>query len=290
MLLGVQKAKAVSLVYRQQSGFYAKISVGGPPNKFGRNLIFGGESTLLASPPPPSPPPSPPPAPFQPGTGASPPPPGIVIKSDPHFQGLDGKYFDFDGEAGNIYSLLLQEDDGVELIARFETAFTTGINYANGVMFPYKPKGTWLTSVGLRVTGDDAGEVLVVATSPLGQINQSTRFGYMLHYGKLTGDLIRVEVRESGATDVIAFYSERIEGTIDIVPPPSNWLVPVEKQAELTHLNIGIERLSTSDIEKLDGVLGVTATGRHPEGAGDDFQAYGKVDDALLQLLPSSIV
>eukprot|EP00958_Prasinococcus_capsulatus_P006618 scaffold624_cov402-Prasinococcus_capsulatus_cf.AAC.55 len=234
----------------------------------GRNLIFGGLSSVIASPPPPSPPPSPPPAPFAPGTGFSPPPPGFVIKSDPHFQGLDGNVFDFDGEAGNVYTLLLQPDDGLELIARFSTAYTTGIDMVDGVMFAYKPKGTWLTSVAVRVTADDAEEILVVATSPLGGAATQTRHGSVLQYaGDGEGaDLIQVEFAEHGQTDIISFISENLEGKITVVPPPANWEVEEENKAGLTHLNIGIDRLSTSNVETLDGVLGISATGRHPEG------------------------
>eukprot|EP00958_Prasinococcus_capsulatus_P006598 scaffold624_cov402-Prasinococcus_capsulatus_cf.AAC.35 len=243
--------------------------VGGPPVVNGRNFLFGGQSSVVFSPPPPSPPP----VPFAP---ADAPPPGVVIKSDPHFQGLDGQAFDFDGEAGQKYALLVQEDDGVAMIARFETAYTTGVSVEGNRMQSYKAKGTWITSIALRVAGDDEYATLIVASSSTVLPAPSSESSKLTH-GSMhlaasspdAQDLIKVTTSGDSTTSVVTYVSEYLEGHIDVVPPPTSWQVGADEVDELTHLNVGIDRLSTSNAGDLLGLLGITANGRYPSNSGN---------------------
>lgn len=80
-----------------------------------------------------SPPPSPPS-----------PPAAAQILSDPHFMGLDGQSFDFLGRAGEIYLILgNSEDNGLALISRFGTAYTSSISFdpSTNRLLPYKRTG-----------------------------------------------------------------------------------------------------------------------------------------------------
>eukprot|EP00958_Prasinococcus_capsulatus_P024259 scaffold3761_cov372-Prasinococcus_capsulatus_cf.AAC.27 len=69
---------------------------------------------------------------------------GVVIKSDPHFKGLDGSYFNYDGEVGKIYLILRHKKDKYQLIARFGQAYTSGVSVVNGIMRPYHKQGTFI--------------------------------------------------------------------------------------------------------------------------------------------------
>lgn len=187
---------------------------------------------------------------------------------DPHFQGLDGKPFDFNGVAGNVYVLLFHAHDGLELIARFATAYTSGMGYVNGAVLPYKAKGTWLASIGLRVTGAYSEEYLIVAPSSLGAAGEiHTRHGYVLHHGGHNEEpgLITYTIAEHGSIDVVEFASESLEGQAHIVPPPEAWEAS-DDSGRLTHINVEILRLSIADADHLEGVLGITASGRQPKG------------------------
>ena len=75
---------------------------------------------------------------------------------DPHFQGLDGEYFDFDGTPGSSYALVVSPEDDIALIARFQTAYTTGVSYKNNVLLPYKAKGTWVSALAYSVSTETA--------------------------------------------------------------------------------------------------------------------------------------
>lgn len=291
-----QEAKAVAFVYEDISSFCITLCISGPSNEFGRNLIFGGVSDLVESPPPPSPPPTG----DMPVIGSSPPPPGVVVKSDPHFQGLDGEYFDFDGEPGRVYALMVHSEDEMALIARFETAYTTGVSYKNNVLLPYKAKGTWVSSVGLSVSSTSEGNMesatLLVSSSgsALSDADYKLESGSMqlIASSESALDMMKVAVSKKGPSTVVSFTTDVLDGKVFIVPPPSSWDVDAadeEKMTLLTHLNIAIERLSISDIEHLDGVIGVSARGLKPSEARADesaFEAVNFVDEELVALLP----
>jgi len=278
-----QEDKAVAFIYMDVSSFCVTLSIGGPANSNGRNLIFGASSQFVVNPPPPSPPLIP--------------TPGIaVVKSDPHFQGLDGEVFDFDGEVGKVYALLVHAEDEMAVIARFGTAYTTGVSYQDSVLFPYKPKGTWISSVGVSVSFGGAQETVTLLVSSdrsaMPESEHTLQAGSMDLVGSSQSalELMEVTVTEE-PTPVITFKTDVLEGKVFVVPPPSDWDVDRSDDAvlaRLTHLNIGIDRLSVSDVGKLDGVIGVSALGflekmTHPE---DAFAAANLVDEALIDQLP----
>lgn len=82
-----QEDKAVLFFYENISTFKVSLCIGGPPNGFGRNLIFGGVSSILDSPPPPSPPP----APTMPAMGFPPPPGAMMISKCEYASSLENE-------------------------------------------------------------------------------------------------------------------------------------------------------------------------------------------------------
>jgi len=90
---------------------------------------------------------------------------------------------------------------------------------------------------------------------------------------------------------MVQFRSAAIDGTVHIIPPPDCWEVDptdTDTRNRLSHLNVAIDRLSTSDVDELEGIIGQTAVGVHPsdvEGEGI-YEAQGLVDPSILQYLP----
>lgn len=284
-----QEDKAVLFLYEDTSSFNVTLCISGPANGFGRNLIFGGISSVLDSPPPPSPPP----IGGMPGTGDMPPPPGAVVISDPHFQGLDGEYFDFDGVPGSVYALIVNAEDEMALIARFQTAYTTGVSYKNGALLPYKPKGTWVSSASFSIsapTAEGKDTVTLIVSSDRASLPKKLESGSMqvVASSESAYDLMKVDVSKKGPATVVSFESEHLDGKMYVVPPPSSWGAE-DATSTLSHMNIAIDHLRTSDTDLLDGIIGVSARGLKPFEARPEeksFEAINFVDEALVAQLP----
>lgn len=288
-LTELQESKSVTFVYLNTSSFCVRLCTGGPPNEFGRNFLFAGFSSVVFSPPPPSPPP----VPIIPGTMAPPPPPGAVIISDPHFIGLNGESFDFDGESGKKYALIVHDDDGLAMIAHFEPAYTTGVSVEGGRIQAFKEKGTWITSIAFRVVNEKAQDATLLVAASTASLPPAE--GFELEHGSMhlmassveAQELIKVTIVAEEAKSAVKFVSENLEGQIDIVPPPASWGLGANEEDEYTHLNIAVGRLQTSDAEKLQGVLGITANNRYPSNAEPEkYEASQFVDEELTTLLP----
>lgn len=214
--------------------------------------------------------------------------------SDPHFQGLDGEYFDFDGTPGSSYALVVSPEDNIALIARFQTAYTTGVSYKNNVLLPYKAKGTWVSSLAYSVStetadGKDTATLLVSCSRSALPNELETGSMQVVASSESAYDLIQVSTAKKGPSTVISFESEHLDGKVYIVPPPSSWEADESMVSTLTHLNIAIEHLRISDTDSLDGIIGVSARGLKPSEARAEeaaFEAINFVDDALVSQLP----
>lgn len=223
----------------------------------------------------------------------------LFYLGDPHFQGLDGNYFDFTGQPDQAYALLVHPDDEIAFIARFGAAYTTGVTHKGNTLLSYKRKGTWVTSIAYSLSvpssenEKDTVTLLVSASSTALASDSDTQLEHgsmqLIGSSESVYDEISVEATEQGLTTVISFTSRLLDGSITIVPPPASWSVEESLVDSLTHLNVAIDRLSTSDVEILDGVLGVSARGLLPSEVRTDdasFEAIHFVDEELVAQLP----
>lgn len=278
-LTQLQLDRAVAVEYADVSCFIVLLEVEAPPTIYGRNFLFGGESSLL-----PLPLSTPTPAPM---------PMVATIKSDPHFRGLDGSFFDFDGNANEKYALLVNKEDGIEMIAGFGTAYTVGFSMPTSSKVPvgYKPKGTWLASVAICITDPEdrsSKATLVVAgdknSSPS---DEELEYGSVLlvNDSKDSSSLLTYTISNQGKT--VVYTSKILTGKIHIVPPPGTWGVSAEKSHELTHINVDIDRLDVGNLHSFEGILGASAQGYHADNAdAESYEAHQFVDERLLRMLP----
>mmetsp|Transcript_11072 Transcript_11072/g.40563 ORF Transcript_11072/g.40563 Transcript_11072/m.40563 type:complete len:352 (-) Transcript_11072:2309-3364(-) len=101
---------------------------------------------------------------FTPPPPAPPPPPQII--SDPHFVGFNNQRYDVTGKSGLIYSLIA--DESLYINAELATAYTTGlyIDPLTSEVQSYRPRGTWMTSVGIVASFADVEHQLQVTVEP----------------------------------------------------------------------------------------------------------------------------
>ena len=78
--------------------------------------------------------------------------------------GFQNQHFDVSGVPGHIYNLIA--DDGLVVNSRFDTAYTTGlyINPDTQAVQKFRPRGTWMTALGLVVGTGESQFSLVVST------------------------------------------------------------------------------------------------------------------------------
>eukprot|EP00958_Prasinococcus_capsulatus_P011422 scaffold1135_cov343-Prasinococcus_capsulatus_cf.AAC.10 len=183
--------------------------------------------------------------------------------------------FDFNGRVNEIYTLLYNDNDGVAILSRFGPAYTTGVSLASDLVKPYKQSGTWLKSIAVTVAHDiDHDSVLIVSSderafSGPDALKDPLQFGSAMLVSSTFGqDLLRVKVENKAKGTAVRFLSEHVDGSVTVVPPKAQWGIGPDEAAAFTHLNLGIDRLSTRDTSELDGVLGVTAHGIVPSEDG----------------------
>ena len=127
----------------------------------------------------------------------------IKAVSDPHFRVLNGDTFDFNGQSGLPYTLLAQVGSPLYIIARFHTAYTSGIGFHNSQMLPYKPKGTWMVSMAIQVGGTHDDEILLVSCTKQ-EGYQPLRAGYLRHVSAASGaDQLKVSIHDQVWTTVL---------------------------------------------------------------------------------------
>lgn len=196
-----------------------------------------------------------------------------MVKSDPHFSGLDGAQFDFMGKAGQQYCILQSNADDITLIANFSTAYTSGISIGtNAELKPYQPKGTWINALKLVLTPSDNLDTIMVSTKP-----STSRTAW--HWGQILVNDKEIEslpvissgyqihaVKVTKSNSAISILTDPMDLLVHIVSPPSSWNVKKENLPELSHLNMVVSRIQTEDPSQLMGLLGMTATGQRPQG------------------------
>jgi len=212
-----------------------------------------------------------------------------MVKSDPHFSGLDGAQFDFMGKAGQQYCILQSNADDITLIANFSTAYTSGISIGtNAELKPYQPKGTWINALKLVLTPSDNLDTIMVSTKP-----STSRTAW--HWGQILVNDKEIEslpvissgyqihaVKVTKSNSAISILTDPMDLLVHIVSPPSSWNVKKENLPELSHLNMVVSRIQTEDPSQLMGLLGMTATGQRPQGDDSQYEAQNFVPTEFL--------
>lgn len=152
-----------------------------------------------------------------------------------------GQTFDVTGVAGRIYSIIA--DDRLYINALYSTAFTTGvfIDPETTLVHKMRPKGTWMSQIGVVVDGFQARVSVNPSESSPEECqikpDDCLRFGSIainsnaeeLHFvggvsTQVSGLSMLVKNKKSFSTFKIK--GETVELDIDIVPPPK---VPSER-------------------------------------------------------------
>lgn len=186
--------------------------------------------------------------------------------------------YDVTGISGNYYCLI--SDLNLILNAKFSTAYSTGMYIDdNSVVWPMRPKGTWMSEVGLRLADNSPEDPSVLLTTNLvitaskmltermGGIAQKSM---ALKYGSVVIDGVAasagtVVIRDSISVNVfnnkqytrVSLNAPDILSIeFDIVPPPANWQLSEEEQADYSHVNLKLIYANLSN--DAHGLIGVS--------------------------------
>lgn len=164
--------------------------------------------------------------------------------------------------------------------AKMDKAYTTGIyiDVATAETHKMRPDGTWMTEVGFVFAAEDeethemrSMTLELLFSPPKGFSNEELAAhrslvsnGYVLVDGKLmdtsivnlkSAGAIRLKESNSGTTVEVSILGV-FEAEFSLVPPPEEWDIPKEEQAQYSHINLKLHQIALSPLAH--GVLGST--------------------------------
>ena len=196
--------------------------------------------------------------------------------------------FDVEGKNGGIYSLI--SDENLAVNARFAQAYTTGATTDSLTLMTskFRAQGTWIAELGVLLGGvSDTVQVVEFSVEPspasmacpkaTGDFStdsicfMSGNARVVVNGKEINGltplalaadtDLKLHNYRSFGRATVT---SPAVDLSVDFVPPPASWEVPVEEAPQYTHLNINFARIELSNTA--NGIMGVTSRVKYLDG------------------------
>mmetsp|Transcript_3776 Transcript_3776/g.13493 ORF Transcript_3776/g.13493 Transcript_3776/m.13493 type:complete len:524 (+) Transcript_3776:187-1758(+) len=209
---------------------------------------------------------------------------GATVLSDPHIQTLHGSTFDFEGVTGRVYTMISHREGLVSVLARFGSAYATGVSFAEGNLLPYHEEGTWISSMVVALTAGDGTAVVLIVSPDSGEGDLS--YGTFRVLSGTDNPAVKITVNNKASYSAIAFNATHMDGEISIVPPKPAWDVPLDQRTRFTHMNFKLQRLSPSVHDGVGGILAIS-TGE-PGYLVDEanFEADKFVGADLLNLVP----
>lgn len=206
-----------------------------------------------------------------------------VLVSDPHIRTLfDGRTIDFVGEPRKVYNLLTHKEKLFSVLARFDSAYATGMSFApDGTLLPYQQKGTWMSSVAIALVAED-GQVFLVVSSEDGE--GELRYGSLKVFATTTASPLSISTRNKENQSLVMFNSSLLDGAISVVPPQKSWRIQDNANAHFTHINFELHRVSIAYRSDVNGIFAIGASDVPVVEA--NFEADLLLDAELLSLVP----
>jgi len=224
------------------------------------------------------------------------------MKSDPHLVGLRSQHYDVTGVSGKYYNLI--SDLNLMLNARFEAAYSTGMYIDdNSVVWPMRPKGTWMSEIGLRIgdlTPEDPSQLRIasLAIQASKQLEQDmggalvgaepVKYGSVAVGGVLAmagetnvRDSVWLRITNTKQFSRVQFNSPDVLGIeFDIVPPPKKWNLGEDEQEQYTHINLKLQYASLSS--DAHGLIGVSKDLKYDTNGEPIMHAYDKDGQGII--------